>query len=43
MGKAVGSARRAAATISEAAFGEVLKLIQGARQRVAGAANAEVI
>ncbi|SOE06327.1 Predicted nuclease of restriction endonuclease-like (RecB) superfamily, DUF1016 family [Variovorax sp. YR752] len=35
--------RRALTTTAEAAFGEVLQLIQGARRRVARAANAEVI
>jgi predicted nuclease of restriction endonuclease-like (RecB) superfamily len=37
------SRRRTPATTAEAGFGEVLDLIQGARQRVARAANAEVI
>lgn len=45
MSKTIGPARRAAAATvaGEAAFGEVLALIQGARQRVARVANAEVI
>lgn len=37
------SRRRAPAITAEAGFGDVLDLIQGARQRVARAANAEVI
>jgi hypothetical protein len=34
MSKSAKSARRTTATAAEAAFGEVVQLIQGARQRV---------
>lgn len=43
MKKAIKPAHRAVTTSAEAAFSEVVKLIQGARQRIARAANAEVI
>lgn len=43
MSKSIRSARSASATAAKAAFGEVVELIQGARQRVARTANAEVI
>jgi predicted nuclease of restriction endonuclease-like (RecB) superfamily len=43
MSRSVNPPRRAVATTTEVAFGEVVHLIQAARQRVARAANAEVI
>lgn len=43
MSKSARTARRTTATTSEAAFGEVVQLIQDARQRVTRAANTEVI
>ncbi|MDQ0014223.1 putative nuclease of restriction endonuclease-like (RecB) superfamily [Variovorax boronicumulans] len=43
MSKTIKPTHRAVATSAEAAFGEVVKLIKGARQRIARVANAEVI